>query len=355
MSRRISWVAILMMALMVLFTVSCEGPAGEDGLAGVAGADGADGADGIDANSTCVECHSQANWDEVEGLYALSGHSLAGALGYAGGRSGCSQCHSAEGFSDYLAGYASVNLTEKSALSCESCHGNHASLEGDIGAPLATDAPVALILDATNIIDMDGASNLCISCHNSRRGYEYYEVIDSVWTSDVNGNDSLDFVVPDGSIYISSSHAGPHYSAQVNTLYGLGGYGTSSVSIHESVGCVSCHMGTATTTEGGHSFIANLENCTEACHGSVTDIAAYATEKHDAIKARMDAILAELVSRGVMAESYGSYGPAVGVVTEAEFKAFWNYRVMYSDHSYGVHNPGYFNTMLTQAEASLGL
>ncbi|NQT63279.1 MAG: hypothetical protein HQ556_10015 [Candidatus Marinimicrobia bacterium] len=354
MSKKINLFAILVLALMVMFTVSCEGPAGEDGAAGAAGANGTDGVDGVDGNVSCLTCHTQDNMDSVNGLFALSGHSAGNYVGYAGGRGSCARCHSSEGFMDYLAGYGGENIAYPSAWSCGTCHGNHGSLEEGISAPLQTSAAVTMIEDGT-VVDFGSASNLCANCHQSRRGYAYYEAIDSVWTDDVNGNDSLDFVVPDGSVYINSSHAGPHHGPQTNTLKGMSGYGASSEGTHTSVGCVSCHMGDATATEGGHSFVPNLENCTVACHSTVTDIAAYLTEKQDAVSVRLTAIADALVTAGALAEEDGEYHPHVGVVTEDEFKAFWNYMVVYEDHSHGVHNPGYFNTLLTGAEFNLGL
>jgi hypothetical protein len=292
----------------------------------------------------------------IDGLFALSGHSAGNYVGYAGSRGSCSRCHSSEGFMDFIAGYDGEDIPYPSAWSCGTCHGSHSSLEEGISAPLQTTAAVTIIEDGMTVIDFDGPSNLCANCHQSRRGYAYYEAIDSVWTDDVNGNDSLDFVVADGSVYINSSHAGPHHGPQANTLSGLGGYGTSSTGAHLSAGCVGCHMGDATSTEGGHSFVPNLENCTVACHGSVTDMATFTTDAQDAVSVRLDAIAAELVTAGALAgDATDGYHPHVGVVTEAQFKAFWNYMVVYEDHSHGVHNPGYFNTLLTQAEALLGL
>ena len=339
-----------------MFTVSCEGPAGADGVAGADGADGTDGVDGADGNVSCLTCHSTDGMAAIDGLFALSGHSAGNYVGYAGSRGSCSRCHSSEGFMDFIAGYDGEDIPYPSAWSCGTCHGSHSSLEEGISAPLQTTAAVTIIEDGMTVIDFDGPSNLCANCHQSRRGYAYYEAIDSVWTDDVNGNDSLDFVVADGSVYINSSHAGPHHGPQANTLSGLGGYGTSSTGAHLSAGCVGCHMGDATSTEGGHSFVPNLENCTVACHGSVTDMATFTTDAQDAVSVRLDAIAAELVTAGALAgDATDGYHPHVGVVTEAQFKAFWNYMVVYEDHSHGVHNPGYFNTLLTQAEALLGL
>ena len=349
MSKRINLFAILVLALMVMFTVSCEGPAGEDGLAGTDGADGMDGAAGADGNVTCLGCHTQANFDAINGVFALSGHSAGDYVGYAGSRGSCARCHSSEGFMDFLAGYDGEDIPYPSAWSCGTCHGSHSSLEEGISAPLQTTAAVTIIEDGVTVIDFDGPSNLCANCHQSRRGSDYYEAIDSV---------SIDGVLTEvgaGNVAINSSHAGPHHGPQSNTLSGLGGYGTSSTGTHLGVGCVGCHMGEATTTEGGHSFIPNLDNCTAACHSSVTDIAAFMTEKQDAVSARLTAIADALVTAGALSLDEGEYHPHVSIVTEAQFKAFWNYMVVYEDHSHGVHNPGYFNTLLTTAEANLGL
>ncbi len=369
MSRRISWVAILMMALMVLFTVSCEGPAGVDGVDGVdgadgmdgadgavgpAGADGTDGTDGVDGNMSCLTCHTQANMDMIKGEFAVSGHAAAGALGYAGGRGSCSRCHSAEGFAGYLLGYPGEDLTQKSALSCESCHGNHESLEDGISAPMATMAAINLIVDETTSADFGNASNLCANCHNSRRNGDYYTSVDSL---DLDGDGVNDFEIHADSVWISSTHAGPHYSAQVNTIIGLGGYGATATTAHESVGCVSCHMGDATLTQGGHTFDPNLANCTVACHSAVAaDFANWVSGKQDAVSARMAAIGDALVAAGAMTtDGAGHYSPARAMVHIDVFEAFWNYRVMYQDHSFSVHNPGYYTSMLATAEAKLGL
>jgi len=345
MIKKMNLFAILVLSVMVMFTISCEGPAGADGADGMDGADGAPGADGVDANAFCVSCHSEANWDAIEGMFALSGHFAGDYVGYAGGRGSCARCHSSEGFADYLAGYEGEDIPYPSAWNCETCHGNHTTLEEGLSAPLQTSAAVTIIEDGTTVIDFAGPSNLCANCHQSRRGADYYMAIDSL-----NGE-----AVGAGNVAINSSHAGPHHGPQSNTLKGLGGFGTSSTGAHLNVGCVGCHMGDASATAGGHSFIPNLANCTESCHSTVTDITAFLDEKQAAVDARMDAIAAALVTAGALAEEDGEFHPHVGIVTEAQFKAFWNWMYVYEDHSHGVHNPGYFNTLLTQAEALLGL
>jgi len=315
-------VAIVAMSTLI----SCEGPAGP------AGADGADG------NLTCLGCHSQENWNGIETLYDLSGHKAAENVGYAGGRADCARCHSGGGFLDYLANTPDVEAADISypvRISCETCHGNHGSLEDSIAAPIRTILAVTAIEDGSSL-DFGGNSNLCANCHQSRRGADYYMALDSL-----NGE-----AVPAGMVAINSSHAGPHHGPQANTLLGKGGFGTSATHAHTTVGCVGCHMGEAGATEGGHSFKPNLANCTQ-CHEA---------KEFPNFDTRLAAIAEKLVEAGALGgDATEGYHPAVGIVTEAQFKAFWNYMYLYEDHSGGVHNPTYFNTLLTSAEANLGL
>ncbi len=331
---------VLMTSVAFLTITGCEGPAGP------AGADGTNGTNGTDANAHCTTCHSDANWESIEGLFALSGHAAGGAVGYAGGESYCAYCHSHEGFMNSLDGIF-VGIDNPTAWQCGTCHSDHESLEEGLSAPLHLTSGITSVEGVD--IDFDGPSNLCINCHQARRAYTTYTSIDTVWTTDSEGNDSIDFVVPEGSVYISSSHAGPHYGVQAEVLNGLSGFGNSSTMEHLDLGCVSCHMGTSAEADGGHSFHPNLAgNCTP-CH---TDAAATVEASVASFDTRMAAIADALVAEGALSESYG--GVKV-VVTQGVFEAFWNYKVCYSDHSHGVHNPAYINTLLSRAEALLGL
>jgi len=310
----------------VMLTTQCEGPAGEAG------------------NSNCVQCHSEENWGDIETAYLKSGHNAAEAVGYAGGRGSCARCHSHEGFMNYLAatpGADAADIDYPTRISCSTCHTNHSVLEGDIEVPLATVAAVVAVED-DETRDLGGNSNLCGNCHQSRRGYAYYEALDTVEIDDVKT------AVGDGNVGINSSHAGPHHGPQLNTLLGLSGYGASETHAHSGVGCVGCHMGDVSGDVGGHTFYANRENCTE-CHS-----ADYEFENFDS---RMTAIADALVTVGALSKDAetGEYHPHVSIVTQAQFEAFWNYMILYEDHSHGVHNPAYFKTLMSRAEANLGL
>ncbi|NQV37068.1 MAG: collagen-like protein [Candidatus Marinimicrobia bacterium] len=354
----------LIIIALLLFAVGCEGPEGpagpigEAGLAGDTGApgdSGATGETGATGTLACLTCHSDENMTTIETSFALSGHAAGNYVGYAGGRGSCSRCHSSEGFENFLQGGEGVDIASPSAWTCSTCHSNHSSLEDDLTVPLVLNSAIASISLPGTTYDFENSSNLCGTCHQSRRGYDYYEAIDSVWTDDVNGDDSLAFVVGDGEVYINSSHAGPHHGPQTNTLFGEGGYGTSSLATHSSQGCTSCHMGEADATEGGHSFNPNIANCNvEGCHTSETSFDI--NSKQTDFNTRMGVIAEALVTAGALSgDAIDGYHPHVGIVTDAQFKAFFNYMVLYEDHSHGVHNPGYFNTLLTVAETNLGL
>lgn len=341
----LSVMAIVAMAFMV----SCEGPAGEDGLPGEPGIAGTDGTPGVDANTHCLECHTQAGMDAVYAEYATSAHGTPGfELGYAGPRAGCMECHSHEGYIAHADGYdPEENLDFASKITCGTCHGDHASLEEGITAPMYTDAAVTAMADGVTEFDFESSANTCAACHQSRKMGTYYSMVDTVWTEDINGNDSIDFLVPDGSTYISSSHASPHYTTMTNNVYGVGGYTTvagEAFGAHSSTDCVTCHM-----VDGDHTMAASLDACNE-CHTDLTNFDYNGVQT--AIMALETEVEDELVTLGILNADHETQ---VGVVTDAQFEAFWNYKIVHYDHSYGVHNPTYMKTLLEEAKVKLGL
>ena len=348
----------LLAVICVFMAASCtkEGPQGANGLNGengengINGIDGTDGTDGVDGNMSCLVCHTQEGMDALEALYNFSGHKAAKYVDYAGGRGSCARCHSHSGFMNYLNGLpgaAPIDIDFPTRIDCETCHGNHRSLEDDIDAPLRAEGAVTAISDGT-ILDFENASNLCANCHQSRRDYTYYEALDSVKIDDVMTP------VGDGMVGINSSHAGPHHGPQANVLLGNGGIGTSSTGTHATVGCTGCHMSEVEDMTGGHSFKPSLANC-NSCHSGATDFDI--NGKRTEYNTRISAIAEALVTAGALSKDAdtGEYHPHVSIVTDTEFVGFWNYMILYEDHSHGAHNPPYTATLLTDAETSLGL
>ena len=362
MSRKISLIAILMMALMVLFAVSCEGPVGPAGEMGLTGDAGADGAPGADAQVTCLSCHNDDSMEDNKIELARAQHGIGDlAVDYAGGRSGCAQCHSHEGFVEFAnTGGVAANFLTPSAWECSTCHGLHRTftetLQDSVDYALRlTDAvPFYYNTDTeTATMDIDPSSNLCINCHQARTN-----IIGSMW---------------DGSsatATITSTHAGPHHGPQANLLLGVNGSIATGTPFapHLEVGCVGCHMYETTgddeiNVNGGHTFWPAAEKC-NSCHTGPDVVFAgshggddfehegfydYKDFQSD-IALKLEELAGLLVTAGVF-DSTHTVIPAT--YTADQYKAFWNFTYIAEDRSHGVHNPYYAESLLDESIASL--
>jgi len=352
-----------------------NGVNGENGLNGINGTNGTDGKDGVDGNMSCLVCHTQAGMDALTALYNQSGHAAALNVSYAGGRASCSPCHSNELYLNALnnaPGVDAIDIAYPTAISCATCHANHQSLEDDITAPMTTVEAVVGAADGT-ILDFGGPANLCANCHQARRTGDSYIVAEAktykrTFTGDAiesykhaavgpAGSMSLNatedtltvvFDVPTTHVYVNSEHAGPHHGPQANTLLGYGGYGTTSKGAHAAATCTGCHMGEVEGNDGGHSFNPSVAACNK-CHADATDF--NINGKLTAFATRYDAVQAALEEVGAL---HGGH-PMYASLEKPIFEAWWNFMMLYEDHSNGVHNPNYFDTLLTNAETALGL
>lgn len=366
-----SFFKLFLLAVICAFmAVSCTGPEGAMGLTGSDGTDGingengadgqngADGTDGVSGNAACLVCHTQEGMDMVKAEYKLSGHGNQGrSLSYPGARSGCMECHSNEGYINHTSGYdPEENIDFASMITCGTCHGDHSSLEEGISAPMRTDAPVRSIADMDEnaetvaVFDFESSSNTCANCHQARVTGLTYSEVDSVW----NDEGMLDFAIHEDSVYLSSTHASPHYTTMTNNIFGHGGYTTvpgTVMNAHKGVGCVGCHMAGAEDgmENGGHTMTATLNGCIK-CHTSATnfDVDGTQTEIHAAEEAIADA----LVETGILDAEHEA---VVGIYHKDVFEAYWNYKIIHYDGSAGVHNPAYIRSMIDYAEQKLGL
>ncbi|NQU82303.1 MAG: hypothetical protein HQ543_12360 [Bacteroidetes bacterium] len=345
--------------------MSCEGPAGVAGLDGADGADGlagSDGTNGVDGDVTCLACHSGVNMQSVKEQFQQSGHSAGeAAVEYAGGRASCAECHSSEGFIEFVrTGDVAENISAPSAWECKTCHGIHQTFDDTDYALRLTD-PVAFIFDATVTVDFDNNSNLCANCHQSRR-------------AEPNITD------PGATFYISSTHYGPHHGSQANVLYGAGfaeiagsiSYPVAGSGNHmaDAATCTGCHMNTYDNGEGGHTFTPSLDACND-CHGVTEtdfDYGNVQTETEDLLTELRDT----LVSLGVveyesgdyyevnpetgvieLVTAAGGYHPVVGTYPMEEAQAFFNWTGLDEDRSLGAHNPKYVKALLTNTLEAL--
>jgi len=315
----------MIIAMFALVITGCEGPAGP------AGADGGE---------SCTVCHSNANMNDIGFQFSQSAHSLgAAAVAYAGGRAGCAECHSHEGFVAFASGLEDAAIASPSAWKCKTCHSLHTTFEAEDYALRLSD-PVAFIYNADVTADF-GSGNLCSNCHQSRRA-----------------EPSVD--VPGTTFAITSTHYGPHHGAQANVVYGGGfaemagskTYPTAGTSQHFGLSCTGCHMGDYADGEGGHTWNPSVDACV-SCHsgasdldigGGQTEIAALLEELRDAL------VLAGVVE---YVEADKAYEPVVGTYPMAHAQAFFNWIGLEEDRSNGAHNPKYVEALLVNSIEAL--
>ena len=350
--------ALAVPLLGIVLLTGCEGPQGPAGVTGADGATGAAGPQGPagqDANENCVECHDNSTLILSRQLqYVVSKHAIGGNYdrGGATGASyyaGCARCHTNEGFVNHMDGEDAVLISNATPLNCRGCHLVHETgTESDLA--LRSDDPVTLDLTEDEV-DY-GTGNLCVNCHQPRTSY----VIPH----------------PDSTTYdVTSSHFGPHYGVMGAVLSGLAGYEVAgSVSYQTNLhiptvggatenGCVSCHMEEATSNEsGGHTMVPTTQSCADAaCHGSAADdwddfdyndFQTWVDTKQDELKAL-------LITNGALnadGSIIGSSGTPNTLAVDIA-GALWNYRLVYYDHSHGVHNPRYIKALLTNSIEAL--
>lgn len=340
MNKNIKIILLVVLALCFIFFIGCEGPAGPAGADGVDGIDGTDGADGIAGNVTCLVCHSEESLEIKRAQFAMSQHSVGDiAVAYAGSRASCAKCHSHEGFVQFALGFDAENIAYPSPWQCSTCHGLHQTFEQTDYALRLSDPVVAIfdenvtfLLKGNNTMDLEGGSNLCANCHQSRRG-------------------EPNLTNPGETFTITSTHYGPHYSAQANVVYGAGfaeipgsvAYPEAGSSYHLAASCVGCHMSEFTDGEGGHSFNPSLAACNN-CHTT-------ADFNYGGVQAEVDELLVELrdllIAAGVVAgDDVDGYHPVKGTFPMAHVRAFFNWTGLDEDRSLGAHNPKYVKALL---------
>jgi hypothetical protein len=287
-----------------------------------------------------MECHTDQAMLQVALEYVQSGHKAGEYVDYAGGRSSCAQCHSKQGFVEYVVnGSVSANIAEPAAIDCSTCHAVHPD---NFELRLATG--VDLICDPAYKLDFADDSNLCANCHQSRRAEPNIDA-------------------PGATFEITSSHYGPHHGPQAIVLEGVGfaeiagsaGYPLpSSGSGHLSAGvtCVDCHMGSYAAGAGGHTWHPTVATCS-GCHAGASDFDVNGVQT--AVQTKLDTLRDLLIARGVVewVEADEAYEPVVGTYPMVEAQAFFNWIGLAEDRSLGVHNPRYTRALLDNSIEAL--
>ena len=374
---------------------SCKGPKGDPGPVGN---DGLNGIAGIDANSFCRDCHTVSNWTAVQTQLEASKHGdKTTNMSNHGGRD-CARCHSQQGYLETLItglDTPMVNVgtnapyTGDFTLTCDVCHTFHGTLQESDFPNYALRKIYAFPSIFNPSISFDkGGSNICMRCHQNRANT-------SVKIAGVTVG--LDTIPDADTVKITYQRYGGHHGPQGQLFAGVGmglyeitGTATYTNSTdHASLICGDCHvLSTANTTNktGGHYYklaernetthatVAGTENVTKCvtCHTGTTNH--NINNVHTDIKALMLAIETKLVTQGMMLNTGGpngyggvnTTGYIIGdngtdnasssnprTVTAKKAKAIFNFKCIYEDYSYGVHNANYIKALLTNANAAL--
>lgn len=320
-------------------------------------------------SATCTQCHDEMwrynkvqQWEITRHSEALWNNSFAQTAASQNNSLGnCIRCHDSKGYINFTKGLT-TNTTgwtigNHTTIGCPTCHDPH----GNNNEAYLRDSPASSDtlgngFNYSSIIT--GAGKLCVDCHKARRDNVTY--------------------VPSGTV---NATWGPHYSVQADVFLGKNAaqfdatpYLSNAHQYAVTGACSQCHMKPITDTSnvnrnkvGGHTFrLFNDENnyyhtaaCTQ-CHGPVTNWDQFIAATDYDGNGLVESIPNEI--EGLMRHLRMAL-PPVGVdsISTALIqasgslnyrKAYWNYRMIYSDGSKGMHNSKFvFNVLLKTLDA----
>lgn len=322
----------------------------------------------ISLNSgSCGQCHDEpwrhnryAQWENSLHSHAVwSGSFAQGASSQNNNLGNCIRCHDGQGFVNFTKG-KTTNTTgwteaRHTKLGCPTCHDPHSGHLRE--APTVADT-----LANGFKYTVGGKGMLCMNCHKARREAKSYAVSS-----------------------VSSSHWGPHYSVESDVLLGQNAaeFGTPFISgNHKNAvkdGCVQCHMVATVDTGnvnrdkvGQHSFrllneatgYEHVESCKE-CHGSnissFKDFIAAADfdgnglieDVQSEVKGLLKKLKKALPPVGSEEVDWTKVRDYKGADSLNMRKAYYNYKIMVDDNSYGMHNAKFSIDVLRKSVAIL--
>lgn len=334
-----------------LFLASCEGPMGPVGDTGPEGGKGDPG-----TTLACAECHNNnSNAIAYSAQWSESIHANGGNAAYAN-RTGCVQCHTSQGFLEYVAegSTAAISVPENPMqINCLTCHKIHRTFSAD---DWALTKPGAQTLEmkyaGADVVWDKGSSNQCVFCHQARS------------VSPVPTPNGADFE-------ITNTRIGPHHGPNANLILGKLPFelaGTDHpANPHASTvkGCVSCHMSTPYGYQaGGHNMALRYDS-----HGTETRLNTGCTSCHDigsspytAFNNKIADFQAEIAEKLEHLEAQlilaGIYDTSSELAKKGTFKAnavlaYLNYNTIKEDRSLGIHNPGYSEALLDKSISAM--
>lgn len=363
------------------------------------------------SSDMCASCHGEPLRHGRYQQWQLSAHANYDLAIEEGQNGTCSKCHTGNGFLAWLPVLAgevagdpndSVDVTwtpeQTHPQTCQTCHDPHAigDVSGDVSnatVRISGDTPELLAgFTATDV----GRGAICMTCHNTRRGLRN----DSTW----NGTDME-----------RAPHLGAQSDVLMGQNAYFVQVGARSYHSLLDDTCATCHMETTpppddiSYNQGGtnHTFYARNDICSE-CHSVVTaeDVQGPFEMKLEALKEQIEDEIFALITAQTAAgnsidlggdatitsasqvaavefeETHGRQGMAVtftdstvvgpiamnsvkvvsaggdavnfySVADESLPKAGWNYNLLHSDGSRGVHNPAWTTAVLESSKSAI--
>ncbi|HZK24309.1 MAG TPA: ammonia-forming cytochrome c nitrite reductase subunit c552 [Oscillospiraceae bacterium] len=257
-------------------------------------------------------------------------------------RDECVVCHDGGAFAENITEVAAIERDFFISVDCRACHtGQGADLmeEGKVTIPTAEKV-------------QGGSGAVCMFCHNSRTAPNIED----------------------------ENRSAPHYSSQADLATGTGGmrlegfdYGNTSAHVNIDDSCVGCHL---LETEGGyasHSFkVDKVEAACGQCHQDINDLNLTAAGDYDGdgqeegfqtevegLLALLQAAVGEELAGGSFESGHGAVvfkdaeGAALDEVPKEMYQAGYNYLLISSDGSLGIHNPTLTVQLLQQSYKGL--
>jgi hypothetical protein len=356
------------------------------------------------SSDMCGICHGEPARHGRYQQWEISGHANFATAQAEGTNASCAKCHSAQGFLQFVTGpnandqtKAVINVTWTTDTvqpqTCATCHDPHA--EGTTSSSIPNNATVRIsgntpMLDSGFVATNLGRGAICATCHNSRRGLR---------------NDSIPLTAS-GSTQAPHVPAQADMLMGQN-LYFVDVNARSNHSLLQD-SCVTCHMEkTAPPSDlslpgvgTNHDFKADPAICSK-CHSTITtasvqgEVESKLEQLQTAIGQAIVNVMTAEIQKGrkidlgglktvtdtstidtiTLTDSHGAQAinvtfkdtTTVGPVTMSTVKsvapngtsvaiysvspvalpkAFWNYLVIETDGSLGVHNPTFIKRAL---------
>lgn len=225
-----------------------------------------DGARQSVSSDICATCHGEPPRHGRFQQWQLSGHANYETAIAEGMSAGCAKCHSGNGFVKWakqgFTGSITVEWTEDEIhpITCAACHEPHDV--GTTSGSASTNSTVRLMGDTTMLdagfkVEGAGKAATCMMCHNGRRGLK---------------NDDLF-----GSDLSRAPHLGPQTDMLMGQNMYFAEVGTAGFHSRVEDSCVTCHMEETDPPAGlsynlggtNHVFYASKDICAN-CHSAIT-------------------------------------------------------------------------------------